>query len=368
MTEKNPSSIIHHPSSGFRMPAEWEKHEATWLGWPHHRGDAGDWPGKYEAVLLVLSEIIRVLAEGERVCLIVKDAKEEERARAMLKDAGVNLAQVTMHFAATNRTWMRDSGPTFLTRENPQGGRSRLLLDWKFNAWAKYPNHALDDKVPQKIAEVLGLPCIQPVFHKDGKARRVVLEGGAIDVNGKGTLLATEECLLSDVQARNPGFTHEDYEQVFAEYLGAGHVVWLGKGIAGDDTHGHVDDIARFVREDTVVAVTTSDRADPDYTPLQQNLRTLRTARDQSGRQLTVVALPMPRAVRHRGERLPASYANFLIANKTVLVPTFNDPNDRIALNILAALFPGREVVGIHAVDLVWGLGTIHCLSQQQPE
>jgi agmatine deiminase len=348
---------------GFYMPAEWETHTATWLAWPHN---AEDWPGKFEPIPWVYAEIIRALTQHERVRLLVRTAAEKTKVRKILALAGVNLAKVDFYLIPTDRVWTRDSGPTFLVRGTGKR-HDKLLLDWKFNAWAKYPNHLKDDKVPQAIAAELGLPVVRPVFEKKGKPVRVVLEGGAIDVNGKGTLITTEECLLSKVQARNPALTRGEMEQVFAEYLGIRQVIWLGKGIVGDDTHGHVDDITRFVNATTVVTVSEPNPRDPNHSLLKENVVRLKKARDQQGRQLDVVELPMPRPVMFEGTRLPASYANFLIANKVVIVPTFNDANDRVALNLLAELFPGREIIGIHAVDLVWGLGTLHCLSQQEP-
>jgi agmatine deiminase len=284
---------------------------------------------------------------------------------------GVDLERVTFVKMDSDRVWLRDSGPTFLVKEgkgsdNPDGIG---LVDWRFNGWAKYSNHYHDNRIPRLLARRLRLRRFVPrVAVEDlGWRRRVVMEGGAFDVNGRGTLLTTEECLLSSVQARNPGLDRASLERVFAEFLGARHVVWLGRGIDGDDTHGHVDDLARFVDAQTVVTVVEPRSGDPNHEPLQENLRRLEAAHDQDGRSLGVVPLPMPEPVVFEGQRLPASYANFYIANRLVLVPTFNDPADRVALDTLAGVFPGRQVVGIHAVDLVLGLGTLHCLSQQQP-
>ena len=285
----------------------------------------------------------------------------------------MNLERVRFFRAKTDRVWLRDSGPTFIVRDggdpvadNDQPGPVHLV-DWKFNAWAKYPNHRNDNRIPRQIAAHLGYTLWIPRVTLGDKPHRVVMEGGAIDVNGRGTLLTTEECLLSEVQCRNPGLDRAGLEAVFADYLGVRHVVWLGQGIAGDDTHGHVDDLARFVDPQTVVTVVEPRSDDPNHEPLQDNLRRLEAARDQDGEPLRVVTLPMPAPVVFEGQRLPASYANFYIANGLVLVPTFNDPADRIALNTLAELFPDRQIVGIHCVDLVLGLGTLHCLSQQQP-
>lgn len=338
------------------MPAEWEPHEATWIAWPHRRDD---WPGKFAPIPWVYTEIVRHLHRAERVRILVADRREEARARWRLRRAGADNPGVEFVICPTDRVWTRDYGPTFL--KSADGGTA--LLDWQFNGWAKYPNWQRDDAVPARLAEWLKLRVWQPQL--DG--RRIVLEGGSIDVNGQGLLLTTEECLLSDVQQRNPGLTRHDYERVFADYLGVRKVLWLGRGIAGDDTHGHIDDLARFVGPRTVVTSVEEDPSDVNYEPTQENLERLRGMTDLDGRPLEVVPLPLPEPVVFDGQRLPASYANFYIANDRVLVPTFNDPNDRRALGILADLFPGRTVVGIHAVDLVWGLGTLHCLTQQQP-
>lgn len=363
--------------TNYIMPAEWEKHSATLLAWPHNKED---WPDKFAPIPWVYAEIIRNLTQVERVALLVRSEKEQERATDACERAGADISKIDFHIVPTNRIWMRDSGPILVKeigkREegrkektqspspHPTSPNTNLaMLDFRFTAWAKYPNHKLDDKVPSTLNEAWKLEKIQPMH----KGKRVVLEGGSIDVNGKGTLLTTEECLLADIQVRNPNFTREDYEEVFAKYLGISNVIWLGNGIVGDDTHGHVDDITRFVSADTIVTVVEKDKSDDNHSLLKDNVKRLKAARDQNGKQLNVVELPMPKPVVFEGQRLPASYANFLIANDLVLVPTFNDPSDRIALNILAGLFPKREIVGIHAVDLVWGLGTIHCMSQQIP-
>jgi agmatine deiminase len=356
------------------MPAEWERHEATWIAWPHNRED---WPGKFAPTPWVYTEIVRVLSRHEAVVVVVSGRGMERKAAKMLDKAGADLDRVRFFKAATDRVWLRDSAPSFVVRDG-QGEAEAVaaegesispvaMINWKFNAWAKYENHQQDKRLGRRIARKTGLHRWAPRAEVRGVPRRVVLEGGAIDVNGKGTLLTTEECLLSQVQARNPGLGREGIERVFADYLGVSNVIWLGRGVLGDDTHGHVDDIARFVDARTVVAAVESDVDDPNHEPLQDNLHRLREARDQDGEPLRVVELPMPGPVTFEGQNLPASYANFYIANGVVIVPTFNDPNDRVALNTLAELFPDREVVGIHSVDLVLGLGTLHCLSQQQP-
>jgi len=345
---------------GYRMPAEWEPHEATWLAWPHN---PEDWPGKFQAIPWVYAEIVRLLAAHEFVHLLVEDSGAERRAQRILERAGANLDRVSFHLWPTNRGWTRDSGPIFVRNAEGRIG----LTNWRFNAWAKYDDWQLDDQVPGRVAELLGLPCWEPSIQNENGTKHLVLEGGSIDVNGTGILLTTEECLLSQAQERNPGVGREKLEQAFHDFLGIEQVIWLGRGIAGDDTHGHIDDIARFVAPTTIVTAVEPNKGDPNHEPLAENLERLRAARTLDGKQFTVVELPLPRPVVFRGQRLPASYANFYIANDLVLVPTFHDPNDRVALNILAEAFPGREVIGIHSVDLVWGLGALHCMTQQQP-
>ncbi len=388
---------------GFRMPAEWEPHAATWIAWPHNRED---WPGKFSPIPWVYTEIVRLLARSEPVHIVVADREKKRRAADRLDAAGVDMGRVRFFKAATDRVWLRDSGPTFVVRDregsrglspnreaeapaepgmparrearppdgdgfgpgshdSPAGGVG--MVEWKFNAWAKYENYRNDRRLPRRVSTWLDLPRWVPRAEQGGRPARVVMEGGAIDVNGRGTLLTTEECLLGEVQARNPGLDRAGLEKVFADYLGIRHVVWLGRGIAGDDTHGHVDDLARFVGPRAVVTVVEPNPDDPNHEPLRENLERLPAARDQDGEPLEVIELPMPRPVVFEGLRLPASYANFYIGNTVVLVPTFNDPADRVALDTLARAIPDREVVGIHCLDLVLGLGTLHCLSQQQP-
>jgi agmatine deiminase len=344
---------------GYRMPAEWEPHAATWIAWPHTRSD---WPGKFAVIPWVYVEIVRLLHQAERVCIVVNDPAVHRQAEHKLRRAGVDLERVDFHEFPTDRGWTRDSGPIFVVRDAPDG-REVALTHWRFNAWAKYDNWKRDALLPARIGQQLGLPRFETTLAD----RPVVLEGGSIDVNGQGLLLTTEECLLSPVQQRNPGLNRADYERVFADFLGVRKVLWLARGIAGDDTHGHVDDLARFVGPRSVVTVVEDDPADANHEPLQENLNRLRSMTDLDGRPLEVLTLPMPAPVVFAGQRLPASYANFYIANDRVLVPTFNDANDRRALGILAELFPDRRVIGVHAVDLVWGLGTLHCLTQQQP-
>jgi agmatine deiminase len=348
--EKKPGQL------GFRMPAEWEKHEATWLGWPH---EVTDWPGKFAPIPWAFAEMVRLLSQVERVFLLVEDGAAEKHARGILKKAGARLDSVEFFRVSTDRGWMRDSGPICVKNGTGEVAYNSFV----FNGWAKYDNHKKDAAAAGRANARLKRRVFLPAH--DG--RRVVLEGGSIDVNGQGTLLTTEECLQSKFQERNPGFTKEDYAEVFREYLGVTNVLWLGSGIAGDDTHGHVDDLARFVNETTLVTVVEEDREDANYAALQENLARLKKMKDQDGQALTIETLPMPRAVYFDAQRLPASYANFYIANGLVIVPTFNDANDRAALNTLANVFPDREVVGIHCRDLVLGLGTLHCMTQQEP-
>lgn len=347
---------IEPARAGFRMPAEWEPHASTWLAWPHRDSD---WPGKIELIPWVYAEIVRALTRHETVNLIVPDEGRAAAATDVLTRAGADMGRVRLWELPTDRSWVRDSGPIFVKSASGE----RVALDWHFNAWAKYPDWLQDDRVPAFAAERLGVRAVQPVRN----GHRVVLEGGSIDVNGAGLLLTTEECLLSAVQERNPPFGRADYEAVFADYLGVEKVLWLDRGIVGDDTHGHIDDLARFVNARTVVTVVESDPADENYTLLHENRERLEGATDARGAKLEVVPLPMPRPLVFDGLRLPASYANFYIANGTVIVPTFNDPADRRALGVLGELFPDREVVGISCVDLVWGLGTLHCMTQQEP-
>jgi agmatine deiminase len=333
---------------GYRMPAEWEPHEATWLAWPHIRSD---WPGKFSPIQWVYADVVSKLARFERVHMIVNGETAEAKARQCLEKAGADLDAVVFFHCNTNRGWTRDYCPLFVKR--PDTGEV-AITKWRFNGWAKYRNWRADDSVVACVAPQLEMPIWHP---------GLVLEGGAVDVNGEGVLMATEECLLSeDVQVRNPGLSRQALEEALCEYLGITRVVWLKRGIAGDDTHGHIDDLARFVNPRTIVIVSESDPRDENYEPLRENLELLRASGEWD-----VHTLPMPRPVYFEGQRLPASYANFYIANGIVLVPTFNDPADRVALNTLAALFPDREVVGIHSLDLVLGLGTLHCMTMQQP-
>jgi agmatine deiminase len=404
----------------YRMPAEWAPHAATWIAWPHN---PDDWPGKFQPIPWVYAEIVRHLSRVEDVHILVNDLAAERRATGVLRRGGANLARTHFHHWATDRVWLRDSGPVFVKRaegsvKNAKGNLA--VTNWKFNAWAKYSNWHHDDQIPHHVARLYSLPEIKPeippppaaptnwkpgspasalarrgdkpgspasalasrgdkpgspasaLARRGDKPHRIVLEGGSIDTNGAGILLTTEECLLSEVQQRNPGVSRQQLEQAFHDYLGIDRTLWLHRGCAGDDTHGHIDDIARFApgadnQGNTILTCVEPNPADENHIPLAENLDRLRSARNLQGQPFHIVELPMPTPVHFEGQRLPASYANFYIANSLVLVPTFNDAHDRHALNIIASCFPTREVIGIHAVDLVWGLGTLHCLTQQEP-
>jgi agmatine deiminase len=334
---------------GYRMPAEWESHMATWLSWPRREGIS--FPDSIDRVLPAMRAMVEALIESEQVCINVCNATHEAEARLILQD--LSMKRISFHLIPTNEPWCRDHGPIFLTRKTDP----RLaVVDWDYNAWGnKYPPFDLDEVVPTRVAQVLDLPVFYPTM---------ILEGGSIDVNGAGTLLTTESCLLNP--NRNPNLSREQIEQRLRDYLGAGQVLWLGPGIAGDDTDGHIDDLARFVSERTVVAVVEENRDDENYKPLRENLARLREMKI-GRRKIDIVTLPMPKKIVREGQRLPASYANFYIANSCVLVPTFADPNDETALSILRKLFPDRRVIGIDCRELIWGLGTFHCLTQQQP-
>ena len=346
-------------SPGFHMPAEWEPHRATWIAWPHHEPD---WPGKLGPIPWVYAEIARVIADHEPLEILCHSEDVRASAQEALAAHGVRADRVRLHVVPTDRVWLRDSAPTGVIASSGDV----VLVDWAFNGWAKYDNWQQDLEVGPAIARITGLGRVEP--RRSDSSARIVLEGGGIEVNGDGLLLVTEEWLLSDVQVRNPGLGRAEYESIFAEWLGIRRTIWLGEGCVGDDTHGHIDDIARFVSRDTIVLAVEEDPRDDNHERSVDNLRRLEAVSGTAGvGPLRIVTLPFPRAVVMNGERLPASYANFYIANGVVLVPTFNDPNDRVALNTLAGLMPSHRIVGIHAVDLVWGLGTLHCLTQQMP-
>lgn len=347
------------------MPAEWEPHDATWIAWPHNEAD---WPGKFGPIPWVFAEIIRILARGERVHLLVQPSRNHQardQVAEILAKADVNLSHVTFHEVGTNRVWVRDSGAIFV---KSKADDRIAAVDFKFNAWAKYSDFALDDALPAAMADALGMPHHEAyAVNNQRMLKRFVLEGGSIDVNGAGCVLTTEECLLSKMQQRNPGFSRGRIEEALRRWLGVEKVLWLKEGIAGDDTHGHVDDTARFVDASTIVACAEGNRRDENSGRLRENWKRLRKMRDARGRQITTVELPMPEAVYFEGQRLPASYANFYIANAGVLVPVFNDPNDSRALKVLEKCFKDRPIIPVYCRDLVWGLGTIHCMTQQVP-
>ena len=334
---------------GYRMPAEWESHAATWLSWP--RRDGISFPDSFDRVLPALRAMVEALIESEQVCINIGNDAHEAEARAVLR--GLSMERVTFYRVPTNEPWCRDHGPIFLTRGADPG---LAIVDWDYNAWGgKYPPCDLDEVVPTGIAQILDLPVFYP---------RMILEGGSIEVNGAGSLLTTESCLLN--QNRNPNLGRAEIEQRLREYLGVREILWLGEGIEGDDTDGHIDDLARFVSENTVVTAVEENREDKNYEPLHENLARLRQMKVEQG-EIEIVTLPMPKKIVRENLRLPASYANFYIANSCLLLPTFADPNDETALSILQKLFPDRRVIGIDCRELIWGLGTFHCLTQQQP-
>ncbi|MBZ5584909.1 MAG: agmatine deiminase family protein [Acidobacteriia bacterium] len=342
----------------FRMPAEWEPHEATWLGWPRN---PTDWPGKLDTIRWVYGEIVRKIAPGETVRLLVSSPAQRTLAARYLTSAGAAMEKVEFIVHPTNRGWTRDTGPVFVCGDDG----NTAIVDFHFNAWAKYPDWQKD----RRIAETAAKRLRKPLIDAQVDSRPFILEGGGIDVNGRGTLLTTGECYLDpEVQVRNPGLSRGRFEAALKEFLGATNVLWLGSGITGDDTHGHVDDLCRFVNPTTLVLIREDDPRDVNYRPLAENWERVQDFLLEDGSKPEVIPLPMPAPLTFDGGRLPASYANFYISNRAVLVPTFNDPNDRIALGALAELFKDRQVVGIHAVDLVLGFGTLHCLTQQQPK
>lgn len=357
-----PQAVPSTPT--YRMPAEWASHAATWIAWPHN---PEDWPKKFQPIPWVYCEIVRWLSSAEDVHILVNDVAAEKRAMQMLRRGGANLARLHFHHWRTDRVWLRDSGPIFVKRRDAET-EELAITNWHFNAWAKYDNWQNDDRIPQHVSELYAMPAVEPkIMLPDGAEHRLVLEGGSIDTNGAGVLLTTEECLLSDVQQRNPGVSRQQLEKAFQTYLGIEQVIWLHRGCAGDDTHGHVDDITRFVGENVILTAVEGHTADENHLPLAENLERLQSARNLAGKPYEIRTLPMPAPVVFEGQRLPASYANFYICNGLVLVPTFNDPNDRVALNTLADCFPDRTVTGIHCTDFIWGLGALHCMTQQEP-
>ena len=336
----------------YYFPAEWHPHRATWLSWPHKEES---WPGKIESIFSAICSFVKTLAKNELVCLNVLHLSMKDEACMLLKAAGVDMGNVQFFLNPTNDAWCRDYGPAFLI--NPDAEVKKVIVDWKYNAWGnKYPPFDLDDTIPTLIARELGIP----VYYPD-----LIMEGGSVEFNGAGTLITSKACLLN--QNRNPGYSQEQIEKFLYSYYGVQQVLWLGDGICGDDTDGHIDDMTRFVNEDTVLTAVENDSSDDNYEALRQNLAALKTMRLLNGQPLKIIELPMPGAVFYEGVRLPASYANFYIANKTVIVPVFDDQNDDDALKIISSVFPDREIIGINSVDLIWGLGSFHCLSQQEP-
>ncbi len=351
----------------YRLAAEWAPRSSTWIAWPHERSD---WPGKFSPVHWVFAEVVRILSEHEQVNILVNDSHIEDRVIDRLVKSGVDLTYVLFHLIETDRGWLRDTGPMIVQADSKAGLDSPAApraLTWNFNGWAKYENHKRDARIAESIADRLQIERSAPDYMFEGRRIRFTLEGGAIDVDGLGTLLTTEECLLSPIQERNPGLDRSAVERILAAELGVSRIVWLNRGIVGDDTHGHVDDIARFVAPGVIVAAYENTSTDENYEPLAENLDRLRRARDYAGVPFEIVTLPMPRPVYFDEQRLPASYANFYIASKVVLAPTFNDPADRIALQTLESLFPDHEVVGVYCRDLVLGLGTLHCMTRDIP-
>ena len=337
---------------GYHFPAEFAKQSAMWLSWPHKEAS---WPGKIESIYPIYAQFIKLVSEGQNVNINVLDQSMKEKALRHLTEASANLQNVNFFFHPTNDAWCRDHGPAFLI--NPSAEQKKVIVDWGYNAWGgKYPPFDLDDVIPTRIAQHYNIPVFYP---------GIVMEGGSVDFNGRGTVLTTTSCLLNE--NRNPHLTQQQVEEYLINYYGVENVLWLGDGIVGDDTDGHIDDITRFVNEDTVVTVIEERKSDENYEPLRENLKLLSKLRLESGKQINIVELPMPSALVYEDMRLPASYANFYISNDYVIVPTYRDKNDDKALTILQECFKGRRVVGLDSVDIIWGLGSFHCLSQQEP-
>ena len=337
-----------------RMPAEWEEQKSTWIAWPHNKKD---WPNKFDFIPEIFAEIISHISKGQKVNILIENNVLKKRAILILKNFKVNFSNIRFSLCKTDRAWLRDSFPIFVKNKN-----KKILLNWKFNSWAKYKNFKKDNSIINKVKKVLKLQSISPVFN----GRKVVLEGGAIDVNGKGTLITTEECLLSKIQQRNSGFKKHDYEKIFFNYFGIRKIIWLKRGIVGDDTHGHIDDLARFVSENTIFLAYERNKKDVNYKILRNNFRILKKIDDF--KKLKIIKIPMPEAKYIEGTRVPASYLNFYIANKVILVPTFNDKKDKLVLKMFRKHFKSRKVVPIDCSILIWGFGAIHCMTQQEPK
>ena len=348
--------------SDFRMPAEWEPQKSVWMPWPHNKND---WPGLFEKIPNVVGKIIKYLTKHQRIDLLVNNTKSIKTTRAYLKKLGCNIYNIKFHALKTDRIWLRDSGPIFLVNKK---NRKKTMLDFKFNAWSKYKNFKNDNKINNYISSYLNIESILPKKVNSKKFERVVMEGGAFDNNGFGSILLTRECLLSNKQERNKGFKKIDYENLFSEYLNAKNFIWLNKGIVGDDTHGHIDDIARFVSKNTIMIAVENNRSDKNYKALKENLKILSNSYDENGKKFKIIKIPMPSPVIVKKVRVPASYLNFFISNKAVLVPVFNVKEDKKVLKIFRKFFTNRKIVAIDCSDLIWGFGAIHCMTQQEPK
>lgn len=345
--------------SNFRMPAEWEKQESTLIAWPHNKND---WPGRFENIPDVFAQIISQISKVQKVKILIQHNLVKKNIYPLLRKYKAKLKNIIFITIKTDRVWTRDSGPIYVVNKN-----KKILLDWKFNAWAKYKNYKYDNAINKKLNKIKNLELIKPKFKIQKKFKDIVLEGGSIDVNGKGTIITTKECLLSKVQQRNPGLKKKDIESIFNKYLGAKNTIWLNKGIAGDDTHGHIDDIARFVDTNKIFLAYEYNKKDKNFKPLDENYKILNISKDQNGKKITIIKLPMPKPIFIEKTRVPASYLNFYIANKVVLVPMFKDKNDKKVLKIFKRNFRNRKIIPIDCLDLIWGFGAIHCMTQQEP-
>ena len=345
--------------SNFRMPAEWEKQESTLIAWPHNKND---WPGRFENIPDVFAQIISQISKVQKVKILIQNNLAKKNIHPLLRKYKAKLKNIIFITIKTDRVWTRDSGPIYVVNKN-----KKILLDWKFNAWAKYKNYKYDNAINKKLNKIKNLELIKPKFKIQKKFKDIVLEGGSIDVNGKGTIITTKECLLSKVQQRNPGLKKKDIESIFNKYLGAKNTIWLNKGIAGDDTHGHIDDIARFIDTNKIFLAYEYNKKDKNFKPLDENYKILNISKDQNGKKITIIKLPMPKPIFIEKTRVPASYLNFYIANKIVLVPVFKDKNDKKVLKIFKRNFRNRKIIPIDCLDLIWGFGAIHCMTQQEP-
>ena len=345
--------------SNFRMPAEWEKQESTLIAWPHNKND---WPGRFENIPDVFAQIISQISKVQKVKILIQHNLVKKNIHPLLRKYRAKLKNIIFITIKTDRVWTRDSGPIYVVNKN-----KKILLDWKFNAWAKYNNYKYDNAINKKLNKIKNLELIKPKFKIQKKFKDIVLEGGSIDVNGKGTIITTKECLLSKVQQRNPGLKKKDIESIFNKYLGAKNTIWLNKGIAGDDTHGHIDDIARFIDTNKIFLAYEYNKKDKNFKPLDENYKILNISKDQNGKKITIIKLPMPKPIFIEKTRVPASYLNFYIANKIVLVPVFKDKNDKKVLKIFKRNFRNRKIIPIDCLDLIWGFGAIHCMTQQEP-